>query len=78
MAGLPEEGALRRPGGGWSAVDSLIHITSWKENALRVRQQAEPEAPDPGPTKGAAGVLHISIDRFNEETLAARRDWTPD
>lgn len=77
VASLPEADALDRPGGEWSAVDSLVHITSWKENALRVaRQQAEPDAPDPGPTRGPGGVLHINVDRFNAEVLAARRDWS--
>lgn len=77
LEGLPQKVALERPGGEWSAVDSLIHVTSWKENALRIaRQQAEPGAPDPGLTKGPAGVLHVNVDRFNAEALAARSDWS--
>ncbi len=77
VSSVSKEVALERPGGEWSAVDSLIHITSWKENAVRVaRQQAEPGAPDPGPTRGPAGVLHINVDHFNAEALAARSDWT--
>lgn len=78
VARLPEDEALHRPNEEWSAGDSLLHLASWKEKALRVaRQRAEPGARDPGSTKGPAGALHINVDRFNNETLAARRNWSP-
>lgn len=39
VAGLPEDQAVQRPTAEWSAVDSLIHITSWKENGTGARNR---------------------------------------
>lgn len=62
--------------GAWTAVDTLAHVTAWKENALKIaRLQAEPDSPDPGPTRGPAGVLHINVDEFNKSVLNDHRDW---
>ncbi len=77
IARLPPEDLNRPVDGPWSTLDALIHITSWVENAVRVaRQQRETDAPDPGPTRGPAGVLHIDVDRFNEAVVSAHRGWT--
>lgn len=74
----PEEATVR-PEGGWSAVDALVHVTAWKENALKVaRLQAEPGAPEIEPSKGSAGALGINVDAFNAEVFEAHRDWTPE
>lgn len=51
-------------------------MTAWKANALEIaRRQAHPDAPDPGPTHGPAGVLHIDVDAFNAHVLEGHRDW---
>ncbi len=74
----PEE-ASERPDGGWSAVDSLIHIAAWKENALTIaRSQAESGAPELDPKKGSAGILGISVDAFNDEVARSHQDWSLD
>jgi hypothetical protein len=54
----PEQ-ATEPAGGPWSATDSLVHITAWAENGLRVaRLQAQPHEPDPGPTCGLGLPSH--------------------
>lgn len=65
--------------GAWTALDTLAHITAWNENALRIaRAQAEPDAPDPGPSRGPAGVLHINVDKFNQQVLDDHHAWSRD
>jgi hypothetical protein len=76
VGGLPPEQVTRKLEDGWSAVDYLVHVTAWQENAVVVaRRLADPAVPDPGPTRGAAGILGIDVDRFNAETLASHRGW---
>jgi hypothetical protein len=54
--------------GGWSPVDTLNHITAWKENALRVAlAQAEPDAPALDPEARVGQILGLETDRFNDE-----------
>lgn len=63
--------------GEWSAIDTLIHVTVWQENALRIaRLQAAPDAPALDPSQGSAGVLGIDVERFNQELLGSHRLWT--
>jgi hypothetical protein len=58
LGGLRPEEATARPEGAWSAVDALVHVTAWKENAPRVaRLQTAPSAPE--------------IDLVHEELLSA-------
>jgi len=58
----------------WLAIDTLIHTISWIEIALRIaHMQANRNEPDPGPTRGPAGYLHIYVDRFNAEVIEAHR-----
>lgn len=79
VVGLDPERVTRRLEDGWSAVDYLVHVTAWRENALVVaRRLADPDEPDPGPTRGAGRILGIDVDRFNAETLASHRGWDLD
>lgn len=65
--------------GAWNPLDKLAHITAWNENALQIaRLQADPAAPDPGPTRGPAGVLHINVDEFNQQVLDEHHAWSRD
>lgn len=65
--------------GEWSATDTLIHVTAWQENALRIaRLQAAPDAPALDPNQGSGGVLGINVERFNQELLGSHRLWTVD
>jgi hypothetical protein len=73
--------------GGWSPVDTLNHITAWKENALRVaRSQAAPDAPALDPEARVGQILGLDTDRFNDEStrrhqaksLAEALDWSND
>jgi hypothetical protein len=74
ITNLPKKLVSEPVDGSWSALYTLIHITAWIENALRVaRLQADPSEPDPGPNKGAAGYLHIDVERFNTEVIEAHR-----
>lgn len=68
-----------RPGGQWSAIDLLTHITAWQAHALTVaRQQAAPDAPEVDPAVGPGRILGINADIDNAATLAAQRDTTLD
>ena len=40
LARLSIDRLTERPGGQWSAIDLLVHITAWQENALKVARQA--------------------------------------
>jgi hypothetical protein len=72
---LSQADAEARPGGQWSALDMLLHVASWKENAMKAaRLQAEPGAPTLEPDQGVAGTLGIDVDDFNEEFMATHRD----
>lgn len=76
LAGAPSGGGQGRTET-WSALETLVHVTSWKENALRIaRDQARRRAPRIEGARGPAGVLHIDVDRFNHEVQAAHRGWT--
>lgn len=77
LSQLHPEQAMQPADGLWSAIDALVHATAWIENALRIaRLQAEPNEPDLGPTRGAAGYLHINVDKFNADVFQAHRGWT--
>ncbi len=79
LRSLPADRLRAAIDGAWTPIDFLVHVTAWRGNALTVAyQQAAPAAPDPGPTRGPAGVLHINVDRFNAEVLAAHQGWTLD
>lgn len=74
--GLRADQASSRTNDEWSAIDVLIHITAWQDNALRIaRLQAAPDAPVLNPHSGPAGVLRINVERFNEEVFISHRDW---
>ncbi len=63
--------------GEWSATDTLIHVTAWQENALRIaRLQAAPDAPALDPNQGAGGVLGINVEQFNQDLVSSHRLWT--
>lgn len=76
LSSLPPEVARARPEGRWSAVDALVHVTAWKENALRVALLGADPGAEVDPRKGAAGNLRIDIDRFNDEVFRTHIDWT--
>ena len=79
LARLSIDQLTERPGGGWSAIDLLVHITAWQENALKVaRQQATPGAPELDPAGGAGRALGLDTDAFNAALLDSHRDWTLD
>lgn len=79
LAFLSLDQLTERRGDQWSAVDLLIHLTYWQENALKVaRQQAAPDAPEVDPTLGAGRLLGIETDAANAEVLDRHRDWTLD
>ena len=68
-----------RPGGAWSAIDTIIHITAWQEHARRVAvAQAAPDAPEIDPEVSAGRVLGIDGHAFNAGLLDSHRDWTLD
>jgi hypothetical protein len=61
----------------WSAIDVVVHIAAWQNNALQIAQrQAAPDAPDLDPDRGPAGILRLDVQRFNDEVWNAHRDWT--
>lgn len=79
VAELGEFEATRRSRSRWSPVDTLIHVTIWKENALRVaRMQAVAEAPRVDPSLGSYPILGLGpdIDTYNAESMSERSDWT--
>ena len=70
MTRIDRRRASERPPKGWSAVDTLVHVTAWRENGARVaRLQAEPGAPVPGPDQGSASILGIDVEAFNAQML---------
>ncbi len=77
LNGLSTDQASSRPNGEWSAIDVLIHITAWQEQALRIaRLQATPDASALNPRSGPAGVLHVNVQQFNDEMFLSHHDWT--
>ncbi len=77
LTSLTPEQAAKPVDGPWSAIDALVHINAWVENSLRVAYlQAQPNEPDPGPNRGAAGYLHINVEQYNAEVFEAHRGWT--
>jgi hypothetical protein len=76
LSGLPACQVSSRAGDEWSAVDALVHITAWQNNALEIaRLQAAPDAPDLNPRSSPAGILRLNVDQFNEKVFNAHRDW---
>lgn len=74
MARLSLEELTARAGDGWSAIDTLNHITAWQENALRVAQgQAGPAAPEVDPSLGVGRILDLDVESFNAEILTQHR-----
>jgi len=74
---LGEFEATRRSRERWSPVDTLEHVTSWKDNALKVaRAQAAADAPPVNPSLGSAPILGIDVDAFNAETLESHAGRT--
>src|SRR6266511_2779962 len=70
------EELMKRPANGWSLIDMLLHVASWKENATGVaRLQAEPHAPFPAQELTPAGVLGIDEKLFNQDFMDAHRAW---
>jgi hypothetical protein len=68
-----------RPGGQWSAVDLINHITAWQANALKVAQlAATPDAPPIEPDLSAGRILGIDADRFNADLLVRHQDGALD
>lgn len=79
MARLTPAQIDARPAGGWSAVETLIHITAWQANALRVaRDQAAPDAPPLDPEVGPGRILGLTTDDVNDDLLTTHRHWTLD
>jgi hypothetical protein len=79
IGSVPSVQVSERPLGGWSLVDGLVHVASWKENASRVaRLQAARDAPRIGPDDGVSVALGIDVDEFNDGFMAAHRDWSLD
>jgi hypothetical protein len=75
---LPED-LTKQVSDQWSALGTLVHVTSWQENALKVaRKMAAGEIGEFNPNSSPAGVLHIHVDQFNEDTLVNHADWTVD
>jgi hypothetical protein len=74
---LPADQLVSRPPGGWSILDMLLHVASWKENAVKVADmQAAPDAPSPAQEQTPAGILGLDDWRFNEDFMIEHRDWT--
>jgi hypothetical protein len=76
---LGEFEATRRSRNRWSPVDTLIHITIWKENALRVaHMQSVPDAPRVDPSLGSYPILGLGpdIDTYDAEAMSERSDWS--
>lgn len=74
---LGEFEATRRAGTRWSPVDTLVHVTSWNVNALRVAtSQATADAPALDPSVGSATILGIDVEEYNRDTLDRRKEWT--
>jgi hypothetical protein len=62
--------------GGWSLVDTFVHIASWKENALRATHiLADPTPRDAGPDEGVSSILGIDVDAFNDEFMSGHQGW---
>ena len=77
VADLGEFESTRRQRERWSPVDTLIHVTAWKDNALRIaRSQAEAGASIPDASVGSAPILGLEVDDFNAETLRTHEGWT--
>jgi hypothetical protein len=77
MGELGEFEATRRTRDRWSPVDTIVHVTSWMDNALRVaRSQAAADAPRLDPSIGSAAILGIDVDAFDAEILEANVDRT--
>src|SRR5574337_332560 len=63
----------------WSAIDVIVHITAWQDNALQIaRSQAAPQAPALNPRSSPAGILRLNVQRFNDALFASHHDWTFD
>jgi hypothetical protein len=77
MARLSVAQITARPGGEWSAIDMLNHITAWQANALQVAHlQAAADAPEIEPDQGTSRLLGLDTDQFNADLLTSHRDWT--
>jgi len=75
--GLTPKQSSSRPEGGWSVIDTLVHVTAWQENGVQIAQtQANPHAPYPDPQFGPSRVLNIPFESFNQKTFESHRDWT--
>jgi hypothetical protein len=74
---LGEFEATRRGRDRWSAVDTLNHVTAWKENCLRVaHMQAVSGTPPVDASLGSASILGLDVDTFNAETLDRLKEAT--
>jgi hypothetical protein len=76
---LGEFEATRRSRDRWSPVDTLNHVTVWKQNAIEVaRLQSVPDAPRPDPSLGSYPILGLGpdIDTYNARRMEERFDWT--
>ena len=76
---LGEFEATRRSRNRWSPVDTLNHVTAWKQNALEVaRLQTAPDAPRVNPSLGSWPILGLGpdIDTYNAQLMEAREEWT--
>ena len=71
MARLSPTQLTQGPPGGWSAIDTLNHVTAWQANALRIAEsQAAPDAPELDPSLTPGRVLGIDVERFNADIQA--------
>jgi hypothetical protein len=77
ISGLTPEQLTRRPEDGWSVIDTLIHVTAWQGNAIKIaKEQKDPGVPVPDPQFGPSRVLHIYFEDFNQEIFQAHKDWS--
>ena len=73
----PDQQIGEPPGGGWSVRDMVLHVGSWKENAVEVaRRLADRAEGDPAQQMTPADVLGLDAGRFDTGFMSAHSDWS--